>query len=36
MEFVAIILVMLVFFHAIFHLTDFLFDPLDFSSSKKG
>ena len=32
---VALILVMWVFF-AIFHLTDFSFDPFDFSSSKTG
>ena len=31
--FVAIILILLVFCYAIFRLTDFSFDPLDFSSS---
>ena len=33
-KFVAIILVLLVFFYAIFRLTDFSSDAFDFSSSK--
>ena len=35
-KFVAIILVLLVFFYAIFRLTDFSSDAFDFSSSKTG
>ena len=35
-QFAAIILALLVFFNAIFCLTDFLSDPFDFSSSKAG
>ena len=35
-KFVAIILVLLVFFYAIFRLTDFSSDVFDFSSSKTG
>ena len=36
MKFVAIILILLVFFYAIFRLTDFSSDAFDFSSSKTG
>ena len=36
MKFVAIILVLSVFFNAIFRLTDFSSDSFDFSSSKTG
>ena len=35
-KFVAIILVLLIFFNAIFRLTDVLYDPFDFSSLKTG
>ena len=35
-KFVAIILVLLVFFYAIFRLTDFVSDAFDFLSSKTG
>ena len=35
-KFVAIILVLSVFFYAIFRLTDFSSDALDFASSKTG